>query len=163
MWLSDRRAFLLLAAASLTACQFTPVYGPESQPRRIQGQIFVNEISGLNGFNMREAIERRLGVAPEGAPFVLTVTLDIASHSVGVSTTNAITRTQYAGTANYVLASADGTVLTSGSETNLTAYDATGSSLANSAAAADAQLRLVEALADQVVTSLMATADRWAR
>lgn len=152
-----------MACGAAAGCQFQPVYGPESQPRRVQGQIRVAEIDGLNGFNLRQALERRLGVAPEDAPYRLAVEIDLATHSVGISTTNATSRIQYVGTADYTLTSPDGDELTRGSAENLTAYDATGSTQAKSAASQDAQLRLVEALADQIVTRLMATADRWAK
>jgi len=53
------------------------------------------------------------------------------------------------------------TVLTRGTLSNFTSYSTTGSTVSTRAAEIDAEERLARALADEMVTRLLGTADRW--
>lgn len=78
MLLSDRRTFLSLLAAplALSACGFRPIYGDGTAAEKMHGQIALGDFDGLNGFQMREQLEMRLGVA-EDARYRLEVALKI--------------------------------------------------------------------------------------
>jgi len=163
MSLSDRRTVLsLLAAAPLAACGFTPVYGPGGGGNALRGQILVDAPDTRLGFELVSRLEERLGRAT--APtYALSYGLVTETTDLAITGSDDITRINIEGTLDFeVTEIASGARVQSGQVATFTAYSTTGSPVATAAARRDAEDRLMIALADQVVSHLLARAPDWA-
>ncbi len=162
MWLSSRRhALLLLAAAPMAGCGFTPLYGEGSAARAAQGRIDVTQISGLMGFKLRERLTTRLGAA--SAPtHRLSVSVRTTSQELAINPQNEITRYSLTGTATFDLRDrATNASVLKDKVRAFAAYSATASAYATTVAERDARERLAHALAEQIATRIAGAADRW--
>ena len=153
---SRRHLLLALSAATgLAACGFTPVYGPGGGGTALRDRIAVIAPDTTEGFRLQARIEDRLG---RGTDLRLTVTLAIDEEGVATSPTQQITRFQINGAATYSLIDpATGGALASGTVETFTSFSSTGTPAATLSAERDARDRLAVALADLVVTRLLAT------
>lgn len=158
---SDRRQFLAtLSALGLTAgitsaCGFAPVYGENGNGRALRGAIRADDPVSRSDFNFVAAFEDRLG-RPNAARYGLSYRITKREVSSGAVQDIGATRIQLFGTLNFTV-----TDLTTGAqratgelERNAT-YSNTSTQLATLTAAEDADLRLMEMLADALVTRLL--------
>ena len=176
MWLSDRqsprrffrafgavferlRAFGVASGALvLTACGFSPLYGPETAASRMTGQVSVDEIDGLMGFALRKRLTERLGTVTD-PQYALSVTLDVSAEGLAISQDNEITRYNLTGTATYQLRDITvSTALATGTVRAFAAHSATASPVATRIAERDARARLATSLADQIASRLAVAA-----
>ena len=160
MWSSNlsRRFVLIGAAASLTACGFTPAYGPNSAANRVLSQIAVDDIKTSDGFHLVRQLEHRLGrsAAPK---FGLSVALTTREEGVAVTSDNQTTRVEIFGDATFALRQlSDNAVVLSGKTRSFTGYSTTGVTTSELASERDARERLMVILADQIATQLIARA-----
>jgi LPS-assembly lipoprotein len=160
---SDRRTLLtLLAALPLAACGFTPVYGPGGQGNALRGRLLVEPPDTRLGFVLVARLEDRLGRS-DAPGYVLTWDIETSQRDLAVTGTNAITRVNISGTLNFrVTETATDVQVQAGSVSTFTAYSTTGSPVSTAAARRDAEDRLMIALADQLVSRLLAGAANWA-
>lgn len=160
MWLSDRREFLLGAAAVLLGgCGFAPAYGTSGAASKLQNTIHVEAPKNHFGYLVTRRIEERLGAGGEGAPYTLALQTKFSQESLGSTSDGQLTRYHVTGSTTYVLRrAADLTEIDTGTVYNFTAYSASGSTVATLAAQRDAQDRLMIALADQVIERLVLAA-----
>lgn len=157
MWLSDRRAFLA-GALALSACGFTPAYGPNGAAGRLQNTIAVEAPVDRDSYLLVQQLEHRLGRAASPA-YGLSIALDVKQERMAIAANNITSRFNVIGRATYALRDlGDGKVLTSGNVGSFTGYSATGSTAATQTAEADARARLMVILADQITTRLIAAA-----
>lgn len=156
----NRRTLLALLAAPLAACTFTPAYAPGGPAAALQGAVRVDDPSDKNAFDLVERLEERLG-RPQAARYQLAYTITTDSIGVGITPDNATTRFNLTGKVEWSLTDPAGGRVTGGHVENFTSYSATGSTVAGLAAEEDAALRLMRILADQIVTTLIATSARW--
>lgn len=161
MLLSNRRKFLSLIGVplALSACGFVPVYGDGSAAEQMHGRVALGEFSGLSGFQMREQLETRLGIA-SAATHVLNVTLDIDREGLAITSDGSITRYNLSGMASYTIRRSGSTV-SQNTVKAFTAYNATASAYATRVAAKDAHRRLVVTLADKIITAMAISAEDW--
>ena len=155
----SRRFALLALPAALCACGFTPVYAPGGAGTQLRGKVELDTPTNDNTYLLVRNIEERLGraTAPEYRLSVLPITV---SQGQAITEEGAITRFSLVGVAEYELRRlGTNEVLAQGDVRNFTGYSATGSTVETLAAADDAQKRLMQILADQIVTALYATAD----
>ena len=160
---SDRRKLLtLLAALPLAACGFTPVYGPSGAGNALRDRLRIEPPDTRQGFVLVARLEDRLGRA--SAPtHVLTWDLETSQRDLAITGTNAITRVNLTGDLRFrVTEVATDTQVQAGTVSTFTAYSTTGSPVATAAARRDAEDRLMVALADQLVSRLLAGASTWA-
>jgi LPS-assembly lipoprotein len=160
---SDRRRFLaLMAALPLAACGFTPVYGPGGSGRALQGQMtFAEPDSGLS-FGLVSRLEDRLGRAGAGAVWTLDYSIETSESALALTGTDDINRINISGTVTYrVTETATGVQVQAGEVSTFTAFASSGSPVATAAARRDAEERLMIALADQIVSRLLAGAGAW--
>lgn len=160
MLLPDRRSLLALAgcALALTACGFTPAYGPQGNASALLGQVSMEAPTKRSEFLLFQRIEERLGRATNDT-MLLSVSLDIKSEGLGTTSEGETTRYHRIGRAYFDLRdTATKTVLTSGTVTSFTGYSATGSTVATLAAKTDATERLMTILADQIIDRLILAA-----
>ncbi len=162
MSLSSRRTFLTLAATPLllAGCGFTPIYGEGTTANAMYGKIALAPFEGQTGFDMRERLESRLGIATD-PQFLLGVDLRINRKGLAITPDGSITRYNLKGIADFTVERSDGTVVYSDTVEAFTAYNATGTAYATRVAARDAHRRLVVTLADKIVTLMAISAREW--
>ncbi|PXW79871.1 LPS-assembly lipoprotein [Ruegeria sp. P4] len=167
MSLPDRRKFLkftlvLPLGASLSACGFEPVYGPNGAGTALRGQIAfqapetIGAPRDTDAYYFVRRLETRLGRA--GAPaYRMDLTLDTEEVGQAITAEGSITRYSLTGTAGYSLVRlSDGQIVASGEVENFSGYSASGTTVQTLASETDAHERLMVILADQIVTRLYA-------
>ena len=160
---SDRRRFLaLMAALPLAAWGVTPVYGPGGAGRALQGQMAFAEPDTGQEVGLVSRLEDRLGRAGASAAWVLVYTVETSESALALTGTDDINRINISGTVAYrVTEAATGVQVQAGEVSTFTAFASSGSPVATAAARRDAEERLMIALADQIVSRLLAGAGAW--
>ena len=159
MWSSDRRSFLLLiGAASLTGCGFTPAYGPKGGAAGLLGRVETDMPKTPDDFALVRRLSERLGPVDK-ARFRLAYTITTDELGQAITPEGATTRYSMTGQVEYRLHdSRSEAVLLAGKVSSFTSWSASGTVVATSAAEEDAHRRLMRMLADQIVTRLLAQA-----
>ena len=147
----------MLAPLALAACGFQPVYGPGGTGTLLQNRVLVDGPNDRNGYLLTRELEERLGRANPAA-FGLALNITTTEDRLAIDPAGNTRRFNLLGTVDYALRDLNtGNVVASGKVENFTGYSATGSTVATLAAEQDAQKRLMNILADQIVTRLFAT------
>ncbi|TKD18144.1 hypothetical protein FBT96_11075 [Rhodobacter capsulatus] len=159
MWSSDRRSFLaLLGAATLSACGFTPAYGPKGGAAGLLGRVETDMPQTPDDFALVRRLSERLGPV-EKARYRLSYTVGTDVLGQAITPEGATTRYSLTGQVEYRLHdSRSDAVLLAGKVSSFTSWSASGSVVATSSAEDDAHRRLMRMLADQIVTRLLAQA-----
>ncbi len=162
MLLFNRRKFLILTATplALSACGFTPIYSDGSAAEQMHGRIALGSFDGLEGFQMREQLESRLGTAT-AATHRLDVALTVDSVGVAITQDGSITRYNLSGIGEFTITQLGGGIAFKDSVTAFTAYNATASAYATRIAEQDANRRMAVTIADKIVTRLATSAEEW--
>lgn len=143
---------------AVSACGFSPVYGPEGDAGVLQNNVQVVEPNEVDAYLMTRRLEERLGRATTPT-YSLQLNVSTQRNALAVDGTNNINRFNLVGTARYSLVNqTTGQVVTSGSVNNFAGSSASGTTVATLAAERDARQRLMVLLADQIVAQLV-TAD----
>lgn len=151
----------LAGALALSACGFSPAYGPGSPAAGLLDRVAIDAPNDRDAFNLVERLEERLG-RPGAAAYRLSYALEVTSESRSITPTGATTRYNLNGRVHYTLRDRQSDrVLTEGDVSTFTSYSASGTPVATSASETDAGLRLMRLLADQIVTRLIATSGEW--
>lgn len=158
MWSPDRRA-AILGVLALSACGLTPVYGPGGAGKRLFGQIRPRDPDTFEDFAFNRRLAERLG-PDSGARFDLDYRISIGVVAQAITPEEVTSRYSLNGTADFALKDQAGAVLVQGRVSSFTSYSTTGTTIATLAAEGDARQRLASMLADQVVTRLLAAADK---
>lgn len=155
----NRRLFLISAAA-LAGCGFTPAFAPGGAATRLQGRVLVDEPDSRPGYLLTRRFEERLGRA-NPARYGLSYSIGLTDSAIAVSSTNVITRYNKIGTVTWALRDLQtDKVLTSGKAESFTSFSASGTTVASQAAERDAEARLMVILTDQIITRLIADAEK---
>jgi LPS-assembly lipoprotein len=159
---SDRRTFLtLLAVAPLAGCGFAPVYAPGGTGQALRGQVLVAAPDTRLGFELVARLEERLGL-PQAETYRLDYVIETSESDLAITGTNDITRINIQGSVRFTLVETmSGVERLSGTVSTFTAYSTTSTAVATAAARRDAEDRLMHALADQVMSRLLASSSRW--
>ncbi|NKX45579.1 LPS assembly lipoprotein LptE [Roseicyclus persicicus] len=160
---SDRRTLLLLlAAAPLAACGFTPVYAPGGPGTAVRGRLAIAAPDTRLGFVLVARLEDRLGRS-QAPTHRLSYEIATSQRDLAITGTDDITRVNLNGSLRFrVTEVATDLQVQAGEVSTFTAYSTTGSPVATAAARRDAEDRLMVALADQLVSRLLAGAASWA-
>ena len=152
---SRKRAPVLALAACLvvTACGFTPVYGPGGAAEGLRGRIAVAAPADEEGFALVRRLEKRLG-QPRASDLTLTADIRIDEESLGFLPDGEISRFSVEGRVDWQIADETGTIVAKGSEGSFTSYSATSTTVATRFAQRDARRRLMVILADRITTDL---------
>ncbi len=156
-----RRGFCLalVLAAPLSACGFTPVYGPETAATQLQGTIEYQEPRESDQFDIARRVEQRVGVA-SNPRFLLVILPRISTEALAVAAEEDITRFDFIGDADFILSDLQtGEALLQGQVSTITSFSATGNTVTTLAAQRAAKSRLMVALTDLVLTRIIASAD----
>lgn len=156
------RFLIITALLGLAACGFEPVYGTGQTATQLRKNIDVEVQNGRYSFEFREHLQDRFGRAGDGPEFLLNYTLTISPRAFGITATQEITRYNLTGTVSYrITDQRSGAVVFTDLVTANTAYSATAETFPTRVAEEDASIRVVKALAEQIVTRLAITADDW--
>ncbi len=153
----NRRFFLLAGSASaLSACGFTPAYGPSGAATRLQNAILVDEPKTRDAYLLTQNIEERLGRAANPR-YGLSYAITTRDNAIAITAANVTNRFNLEGSITYALRDLQtGAVVTSGKVDSFTSYSASGTPVATQSAERDARTRLMSILADQIITRLIA-------
>ena len=155
---SERRLFLLSGLAAVAACGFTPLYGPGGGGEALMGQVRVAAPDSRAGFLLTGEVETRLG-RPDAPRYELRPAIDLRSEVISIDRSNVAGRVNLLGTVRYALTDLDsGEVVDRGEVRNFTGYSSFGTPVATQAARRDAEARLMQMLADQMLTRLAVAA-----
>ena len=154
-----RRNFLgLAAAATLSACGFAPVYGPQGGGTKLLGAVRVDDPKTRDDFLFVRTMEDRLG-RPSNERYGLSYAIKLSAEAVAISSNNVTTRYNLLGEVTFSLRDLEtDQAVTSGKAQNFTGYSASGTTVSAQAAEKDARRRLMTILADDVTTRLTAAA-----
>ena len=160
MSLFDRRTlFAMICALPLAACNFQPVYGPGGSGGIIRDQIRVAEPETRLDFELVARLEDRIGT---GSRYALDYAIDRTTRNLAIDEDEVINRINLVGTLSFTVRDpATGRTLQTGDVSTFTSYATTASPVATESARRDAEDRLAVALADQLVTRLIAGAQSW--
>ena len=155
----NRRNFLgLSAAATLSACGFAPVYGPQGGGIKLLGAVRVDDPKTRDDFLFVRTMEDRLG-RPSNERYGLSYAIKLSAEAVAISSNNVTTRYNLLGEVTFSLRDLEtDRVVSSGKAQNFTGYSASGTTISAQAAEEDARRRLMTILADDVTTRLAAAA-----
>ena len=160
MSLFNRRTLLMsLSALPLAACNFTPVYGPGGSGEIITDQIRVDDPETRLEFELVARLEDRIGT---GARYTLSYEIERSTRDLAIDDDEVINRINLVGTLSFTVREAgSGLAVQTGEVATFTSYATTESPVATESARRDAEDRLAVALADQVITRLIAGAQSW--
>ena len=158
---SDRRQFLtLLLGLPLVGCGFTPAYAPGAPATALRGRVEADAPVNRDGFTFVARIEDRLG-RPDAPRYRLSYAISTQRADLAVTTAGSILRYEISGQVTWsLIAIGSGAVVTGGTAQSFTGSAATRATIAAQAAEDDARQRLMQILADQVATRLIAEAGK---
>jgi LPS-assembly lipoprotein len=150
------RRFVLLAPLALTACGFQPALAPGQTGAALRNHVLVDAPSDQAGYLLTREVEERLGRG-ENATYALAMTVRTSQRSLAVNQEGDTGRFHLTGTLNYALRDLDSDqIITSNQIETFVGYSATGTTVVTLAGRSDARERLMNILADQLVTRLLA-------
>lgn len=160
MSLFNRRTLLVtLTALPLAACNFTPVYGPGGSGEIITDTIRVADPETRMEFELVARLEDRIGT---GSNYTLDYDIIRTNRDLAIGEDEVINRINLVGTLAFTVREAgSGLTVQTGEVSTFTSYATTESPVATESARRDAEDRLAVALADQMVTRLIAGAQSW--
>ncbi|KIN75286.1 putative lipoprotein [Sulfitobacter noctilucae] len=151
------RRFFLLAPLALAACGFEPVYGPGGTGTLLQGRVQVDAPDDQDSYILVRELEERLGRGGDNAAFALSTSIRTTVAQLAVDREGDTNRFNRIAVVDYALRNLEtGSIVTSGQVENFVGYSATGTTIVTLAGAQDAQKRLMNIMADQIVTRLYA-------
>lgn len=146
----------------LSACGFTPVYGPEKSATKLANNIEVEVQEGRYAFEFRERLQNRFGRAGEDARYQMSYNLMIEEEELVVNSDEEITRYNLTGSLKYLIKNRNtGQTVFEDGVTGIAAYSATAQTFPTRVAQQDANIRLVQSLAEQIATRLAITSEEW--
>ena len=153
MSLLNRRA-LLLSPLALAACGFEPVYGPGGTGSKLQNRVAVDPPGSQDSYILVRELEERLGRSDNPA-YGLSMVINTSEARLAIDREGDTGRFNRIATVDFSLRDLNtGQVVSSGRVDNFVGYSATGTTVETLAGEQDAQVRLMTAIADQIVTRL---------
>lgn len=140
----------ILLCLGLAGCGFHPMYGSALAPQL--SAIYVEPIAERDGYELRNTLIDLLqsdGVAA-GKIYRLKVTLNESTQGIALQNDATITRYNTTLDARYTLSDAQGNVLTTGNQNELSAYNVVNSPYATLMAEQDASKRAAQDVAERI-------------
>ena len=144
------RLAVIAACLLLAACGFHPLYGRSIGPAL--SSVFVEPVPERDGFELRNALIDALQSDGEeqGKAYRLKVTLSESAQGIALQNDATITRYNNTLTARYTLYDAQDKVLTSGTETQMSAYNVVQSPYATLVASQDSSKHAAHDIAERI-------------
>ena len=150
------RRFVVLAPLALAACGFQPAFAPGQTGATLRNRVLVDAPKDQNGYLLAREVEERLGRG-NNAAFALALTVITYEAPLAVDRAGNTGRFHLLGRVDYALRDLNsGQIVGSDIIENFVGYSATGTTVVTLAGKRDARERLMNILADQVVTRLLA-------
>src|SRR5882672_4992791 len=145
-----RRAVAFLASFLLGACGFHPMYGSALAPQL--SSIYVEPIAERDGYELRNSLIDVLQSDGDAAGKVYRLKISLNESSQGIALQNDATITRYDNRleARYTLSDARGNVLTTGTQSEMSAYNVVTSPYATLAAEQDSSKRAALDVAERI-------------
>lgn len=144
-----------LAALTLSACGFTPLYGVQGLAPTLAA-IEVVAPQGRSGFLLREKLDDAFGRGAAAPTYRLTMTLAENRYPRGVRVDNVANRYELVLVVNYTLTAVNGGPVKTGRIQSSVTYDAADQPYASIAAEQDGQERAAAEAARQIQLDLAA-------
>ena len=155
MWLSNRRTFLTLSGALLAGCGLQPANQIQSVDD-IVSSISLETPRDRSSFYFRNALEDRLGGAPPLPRYGLSYKLSKSTTRSAITPDGQSLRQQVEGSVTFMLRNLEtNAVVYTQNKRAFVGYSTNGSSAATQAAERNAERRLMQQLADEVMRDLM--------
>ena len=155
MWLSNRRTFLAFSGACLAGCALQPANQMQSVDQ-ILSSITLETPRDRRSFYFRNALEDRLGSSYHSPRYGLSYRLSTTATRSAIVPDGRSLRRQIEGTVTFILRDlSNNAVVYSQNRRAFVGYSTNGSSATTQAAARDAERRLMQQLADEVIRDLM--------
>lgn len=134
----------------LAGCGFHPMYGSATGPAL--ASVYVEPIAERDGFELRNALIDALQSDGEerGKAYHLKIVLNEAAQGIALQNDATITRYNNTLTAHYTLYDAQGKELTSGIQTEMSAYNVVQSPYATLVASQDSSKRAAQDIAERI-------------
>ena len=148
-------AATLAACVVLAACGFRPLYGHSNLAPEM-ASIFVEPIADRDGYELRNTLIDLLQSDGESAGKAYRLKIVLNENSQGIALQNDATITRYNTTidARYTLSDARGNMLTTGTQTELSAYNVVNSPYATLVAQQDSTKRAAQDIAQRIQLDL---------
>ena len=165
---------LVVVFTALAGCGYTPAYAPTGTAQTLRINVAMDAPRNRNDFDLVGQLEQRLGHA-QAPKYRLSYKIDTTRDLVGVTPGQRAVRYNIFGKVRYTLTEiTSGAVMTSGSTDTFTGYSldrvvnttsppSTNATISTQTAERDAAARLMVALADQIVTRLIASSGAWSK
>jgi LPS-assembly lipoprotein len=155
MWLSNRRTFLALSGASLAVCTLQPANEMQSIDQ-ILASITLETPRHQQPLYFRNALEDQLGSSETAPQYGLSYQLSTAAMHSPIAKDGRPLRQQVEGTVTFMLRDlTSNAVVYTQNRRAFAGYFTNGSPATTQAAARDAERRLMQQLADEVIRDLM--------
>jgi len=140
----------LAACLLLGACGFHPMYGKSLAPQL--SSVYVEPIAERDGYELRTSLidTLRSDGDPAGKSYRLKIMLNESSQGIALQNDASITRYNNRLEARYTLSDMRGNVLTSGTQTELSAYNVVQSPYATLVAEQDSSKRAAQDMAERI-------------
>jgi LPS-assembly lipoprotein len=146
------RAVIIAAlCVALAGCGFTPLYGGGKVAPQLSS-IYVEPIAERNGYELRTRLIELLnsdGVLA-GKRYRLKITMSESSQGIALQNDATITRYNNRIQAKYVLSDASGTLVTQGTQSELSSYNVVQSPYATLAGEQDSGKRAAQDMAERI-------------
>ena len=146
------RAVIIAAlCVALAGCGFTPLYGGGKVAPQLSS-IYVEPIAERNGYELRTRLIELLnsdGVLA-GKRYRLKITMSESSQGIALQNDATITRYNNRLEAKYVLSDAGGTLVTQGTQSELSSYNVVQSPYATLAGEQDSGKRAAQDMAERI-------------
>lgn len=157
---SDRRTFLALTAAALTAGCFRPMLAEGTPAASLMGRIALPPVGDRMSYHLHQSLRDRLG-EPKAPAYRLEVRLSTANQGLGIAPDASVTRIVLRAFADYAIyGPGSDAPLFSGRVSSQSAYSSTSSLYATRQTAEDVERRLAIDLGERIARRLFAAADR---
>lgn len=145
---------IVVACVLLGGCGFHPMYGSALAPQL--SSIYVEPIAERDGYELRNTLIDLLHSDGESAGKAYRLKIVVNENSQGIALQNDATITRYNTTldARYTLSDTRGNVLTSGNQTELSAYNVVNSPYATLIAEQDSTKRAAQDMAQRIQLDL---------
>jgi LPS-assembly lipoprotein len=145
-----RTPAIIAMCVLLAGCGFHPMYGRSLEPAL--ASIYVEPIPERDGYELRNTLIDALHSdgRTEGKLYRLKVTLNESQQGIALQNDATITRYNNTLDAHYTLTNAQGDVLTTGSQTELSDYNVVQSPYATLAAEQDSSKRAAQDMAERI-------------
>jgi LPS-assembly lipoprotein len=150
-----KRTAIIAACVLLAGCGFRPMYGRSNLAPEM-ASIFVEPIADRDGYELRNTLIDLLHSDGETLGKVYRLKIVLNENSQGIALQNDATITRYNTTldARYTLSDARGNMLTTGNQTELSAYNVVNSPYASLVAQQDSTKRAAQDIAQRIQLDL---------